>query len=98
MQSKGALCTFSLPPGQAGALELRITTVDAVGFLTTVGHMKSRLRADYPGQPAEAWQTLSHQGTVLDDSRKLSDIISELPSVFSPLHFEGKEAALYRPR
>ena len=59
IQTKGALCTFSPPNVAQTPLEIRIRTVDQVGFLTTVAHIKSRLRAEYPGQPPEALQTIS---------------------------------------
>lgn len=88
MQTKGARCTFSLPSGE-GVLELMIATVDAVGFMTTVAHVKSRLKAEYPGKPPEAWQSLSHNGQVLQDSKKLNDIVTAMPSPFTPVHFQG---------
>jgi len=89
MQTKGARCTFSLPTGQQGVLELMIATVDAVGFMTTIAHVKSRLKAEYPGQPPESHQTITHCGQVLQDSKKLNDIVTAMPSPLTPLHFEG---------
>ena len=84
---EGALCLFSDAAGVLTDVELRIPLIDAVGFVTTISHVKSCLRAHYHGNPSESLQKIIYDGRVLLDSEKLRDLFSLLPLKSKPIMF-----------
>ena len=51
--TEGMLVVLKDAKAQLPDVSLRVPLVDSVGFPTTISHLKSRLRADYIGQPSE---------------------------------------------
>jgi hypothetical protein len=85
--TEGALCIFSDAKGELSDMELRIPLLDAVGFITSISHVKSCLRAHYHGNPQEYNQKIIYDGRVLLDNERLRDLFSQLPQKSKPMLF-----------
>ena len=101
--TEGMLCVLKDAKAVLPDVSLRVPLVDSVDFPTTISHLKSRIRADYIGQPPEHRQRIVHGGKPQADAIKLIDIFNQHSPKTEPVPFfviVGQElpAVVPRPR
>ena len=77
-RTEGLLCAVKDARGVVPEVQVRVPLVDAVGFAATAAHLKSQLRAAYPGQPPESRQRLVHRGAPVPDGARLAELAAAM--------------------
>ena len=85
--TEGMLCVMKDAKAALPDVTLRVPLVDSVDFPTTISHLKSRIRADYIGQPLEHRQRIVHGGKPQSDAIKLVDIFNQHSPKTEPVPF-----------